>query len=126
MVDGNGRPAGVIVTYPSVIDGSSIDASTYQVPGMAVSMVFASNTNPFDKGSKGKDQSIEKNGCYVVVLLKDDPQRAAKADIPVEIKVGEKPSLDVRIRQVAPVKTISGRTVKPWKKAIKADELLHI
>ena len=123
MVGDNGKPSGIIIEYRSEIDLKSIDNGTYQVPGYVVFSYFASNSNPFKKEKEEKDQKpqIKGRGRYVVLFLKEDPNGTASATEKqtVELSLGRMPDIDVRVKQVAPVTTSSGRVIKPWDKSLK-------
>ena len=130
MVGDDGKVSGVIIEYSSEIDVKSIDKGTYQVPGYVVHSFFASNSNPFRKEKEDdvKDPSVKGNGHNVVVFLKPDPNRSVSADKdqPVELSLGKLPDIDVRVKQVAPVRTAGGKTLKPWKESVKAKELYPV
>ena len=49
----------------------------------------------------------------------------AKTSLPDKLEIvtnNEVPKVEIRIKQVAPVTTLSGKVVKPWKKALKAKD----
>lgn len=110
MIGRDGKPAGVVIDYGRVIDITSITSDTYQTPGLEITKVFASNKNIFKKnsGKKKNVKSKDKNGRYMVIFLK---QKAEEAVIE-----------EVRVKQISPILTESGKTLKPWTKAVKAKE----
>ena len=113
-----GIVAGVIIEYHSSIDKNSITSDTYSIPGRKINRFFVSNSNPFKKEKDEKDK-LGEGGRYVVLLLsagenKPDPNE------PIELMTGNKPpKVEVRVKQVAPVTTTSGKVIKPWDKSLK-------
>ena len=117
LVTADGKVAGVVVRYQTAIDQNSISNDTYMVPGHKVASFFVSDSNPFRKDS-GKD--VEQGGRYVVLFVKDDSTMASGAS--VDLIPTDPNNVGARVKQVAPVKTVSGKTIKPWGKILKTTE----
>ena len=120
LVSEDGRPAGVIVSYEEPLDKATIGMDTYSVPGQKISKVFVSNVNPFVKDMEDREGLKNNGGRYVVVFLKDNGESGAPKSATIEIV--SKPKLDVSIRQIEDVRTLSGKTIRKWKKDVKATE----
>ncbi|MBQ6254225.1 MAG: hypothetical protein IJK05_06210 [Bacteroidales bacterium] len=115
LVTIDGQAAGVVLKYTAKIDNTSVSTETYEVENHVVGHLFVSDSNPFkgDQGSGGK------GGRYVIILLKERPSADADDDTPIviDMKTGV-PDVHVNVRQVAPVRTMDGKKVKPWRKAV--------
>ena len=116
LISENGKPAGIIVEYSSPIENNSVNKETFQVSGLEIRNLFVSNVNHFREKS---GEQLAGGGRFVIIFL----NQKADSSAPVEI-VGnnEIPNLDLRIKQVAPVTTLSGKVIKPWKKSIKTKD----
>ena len=117
LVTLSGEPAGLVISYPCIIDKKSVGLDTYSVDGHKVGRVFASKVNPFleNKGEEGVS--------YVVVLLKAGGETTEPSHIEIitEIKIP-----DVSIRQVKEIKTVEGKPVPAWKGSVKATKAFPI
>lgn len=114
----DGTVAGVIIEYRSPIDKASIASDTYTIPGREIATHFVSNSNPFKK-EKDEKNRLGEEGRYVVLLLKAGENKPDPNE-PIELMTGNKPpKVEVRVKQVAPVTTSSGRVIKPWDKSLK-------
>ena len=127
LVSLEGKPKGMIVKYKAPIDKNSVDKGTYTIRGQEVATVFVSDVNPFSKEdapSVKTDNSLKgKGGRYAVILLKNDPSVAAPTGVNAKaIDIAQIPKVDIRVKQVTDIKTLEGKTVKAWKKPLKADE----
>ena len=81
--------------------------------------MFVSNVNPFVKDMENRE-GLKNDGRYVVVFLKDTgDSQPVKSET---IDIASIPMVKVSIRQVADVKTLSGKTIPKWKKDFKATE----
>ena len=122
LVTEEGEIAGVVVQYNSSIDKTSVNSDTYQVAGGKISTLFVSDSNPFRKDKRVKMEG----GRYVVILLKAKDNKSAQNE-PVELVTGDKRiKIDVKVKQVAPVTTSSGKVIKPWGKPVKATEAYRV
>ena len=122
----DGLATGVVVEYKTAIDKKSVSKESFQVPGRQIATVFVSDSNPIKK-----DPGIEKNvsaggGRYVVVLL--SPNASFKdSDEPIQLSLGKAPArTEIRIKQVSPIRTVSGKELKPWDKAMKTGDMYVI
>lgn len=123
LVLDNGDAGALVVEYSASIEKASATAEKYTVPGETVAKVFVSDVNPFKK-SEVKANSSGNGGHFVVVLLKDNGEaKPAPEKEEVDI-IPELP--DVRIRQSGDLKTVDGKTIKAWRKAVKAKEGFRI
>ena len=125
LVSMQGKPRGMIVKYKTAIDKYSVEKGTYEIRGQEVSKVFVSDVNPFSKEDspaiRTENPLKGKGGRYAVILLKNDPSAPVDLDIKT-IDIASIPKVDIRVRQVADIKTLEGKTVKAWKKPVKAEE----
>lgn len=113
-----GIVAGVIIEYRSPIDKASLASDTYTIPGRDIATYFVSNSNPFKK-EKDEKNRLGEEGRYVVLLLKAGENKPDPNE-PINLVTGNKPpKVEVRVKQVAPVTTSSGRVIKPWDKSLK-------
>ncbi len=120
LISEDGRPAGVIVSYDEPLDKATVGKETYSVAGQDISKVFVSNVNPFVKDMENREGLKNDGGRYVVVFLKDTgDSRPAKSST---IEIVSNPMVEVSIRQVEDVRTLSGKTIPKWKKDFKATE----
>ena len=127
LVSLEGKPKGMIVKYKAAIDKKSVDKGTYSIRGQEVATVFVSDVNPFSKEdapSVKTDNSLKgKGGRYAVILLKNDPSAATSIEANVKaIDIAKIPKVDIRVQQIADIKTLEGKTFKAWKKPLKAEE----
>ena len=114
----DGIVAGVIIDYRSPIEKASITSDAYKIPGREISRFFVSNSNPFKK-DKDEKNKLSDGGHYVVLLLKAGENKPDPNE-PVDLITGNKPpKAEVRVKQVAPVTTSSGKVIKPWDKSLK-------
>ena len=122
LVLDNGDAAGLVVEYSASIEKASATTEKYTVPGETVAKVFVSDVNPFKKSEADAKPSTD-GGHYVVVLLKDNGMAKPAPEGDVDII----PTLpEVKIRQSGDLKTIDGKTVKAWRKAVKSKEGFRI
>ena len=125
LVSMQGKPRGMIVKYNAAIDKNSVAQDTYEVRGQEVSRVFVSDVNPFSKEdapSVRTDNALKgKGGRYAVILFKNDQSAPVGIDLST-VDIANIPKVDIRIKQVADIKTLEGKTVKAWKKPVKAEE----
>ena len=118
LVNEADNAAGVVVEYRSMIDKSSVTSDSFSVPGRKINMLFVSNSNPI-KDDKDAKSIVSEGGRYVVILLKPGENKL-DPDEPIELMTGSKPQkVEVRVKQVAPVTTTSGKVIKPWDKSLK-------
>lgn len=118
LVSESGTPVGMVVEYSSPIDKNTVDIESFQVPAWNIRSYFVSNSNPL---KKIKGEKLSDGGRYVVIFLEPE----AKTSLPDKLEIvtnNEVPKVEIRIKQVAPVTTLSGKVVKPWKKALKAKD----
>ena len=111
LIGEDGEPIGLIVSYVSPI-ATSLTPEAYVVEGEEIAKVFSSSANPFVKKDDPKahdDGPKGKGGRYVIVLLKEKAPGSQQNGKVLSIK------------QVTDITTKDGKTVKAWKKAIKAD-----
>ena len=123
LVTADGKVAGVVVRYESPIDEKSITKDTYEVPGHSVATFFVSDSNPFRKDS---GEELEKGGRYVVLFVKDDPKSAQSGTVELVTPGSDFSSVVAKVKQVAPVKSLSGKEIKPWGKATTTTESFMI
>ena len=116
IVTPEGNATGVVLEYKTPIDDDTVNKEAFSVEGMTISSVFVSDVNIF-KGERS-DGSGD-GGRYVIILLK--PGRPAGDSVPVTINPGA-PKVTLSVRQVSPVKTLSGKVINAWKKAIETEE----
>ena len=117
LVTMDGKAAGVVLKYTSRIDKESVTLDTYEVEGGVVGHFFVSDSNPFrgDSGTPGK------GGRYVIILLKEQaPETETADDTPVVIDITDGiPQVTAKVRQVAPIKTVDGKTIRAWRKPVE-------
>ena len=122
LITETGKQAGIVIEYKSPIDKGSVSNESFQVPGKEIRTCFVSNSNTFRKIS---GEQLSGGGRFVIIIL--DTRGNSGQDAPVELTRGnEIPKYDVRVKQVSPVTTISGKVIKPWKKALKATEYFGV
>ena len=117
LVTKDGNPAGLIITYKSVIDKSSVNTETYSVKGYEPASVFASTNNPFLQENTLGEVS------YVVILLKAGGKSSETSQIEIKTK---KNVPDVSVRQVKSIKTVKGKNVPAWSESYKATNAFPI
>lgn len=113
LVTVDGKAAGVVLKYNSRIDDKSVSLDTYSVEGEVVGHLFVSDSNPYrkDQGTDGK------GGRYVILFLKDQSSLSGD-NAPGSVDITNViPFVSVKVRQVEPIKTVDGKTIKPWRKA---------
>ena len=111
LVTKDGDPAGLIITYGSIIDKSSVNTATYSVKGYEVAQVFASKNNPF------LEEKPEGDVSFVVLLLKAGEKVSETPKVEVQT-IQTTPNISVR--QVKGIKTVKGKTVPSWDDSYKA------
>ena len=121
LVTPDGKPAGVVVKYGTAIDKTTVNTGSYLIPGQTISKVFVSDVNPFSK-DPGNKELKGKGGRYAVILLKQGAGAGKVSSKDVDLVNPSNPGLDVRVKQVSTIKTISGKQIKPWGKALKTTD----
>ena len=99
----NGDAAGFVMQYDSPIAKETVSTEKYSVQGETIAKIFVSNVNPFS-GDKKDEGVTPEGGRYVVALLKEN----AESENPLSIQ------------QIESIKTINGKSIKAWKKPVKA------
>ena len=123
LVTEEGEPAGMVVEYSEPIDKNSLGIDTFNVPGWGIRRYFVSNNNPL---KRIKGEKIAGGGRYVILFLQPGDSETGSPERVEIISPGRAAKADMRIKQVAPVTTISGKVIKPWKKDLKAKEFFAV
>ena len=122
IMAGPEKVAGVVIEYAEAIDAESVCPEAFVVEGKEV--VCAKVTEPNKVGilfkkdccakesvgecGEAKAECGEKHGC-------EKKAKCEKAEIAVP---------DIAVQQVVDIKTAEGKTIKAWKKAVKASEVI--
>ncbi len=116
----SGNLKGVIINYGTQLDTASVAQDAFEVTGPAVtgymtrdSLVVLGLEHPACGMEAHHGEGEE---CAADSTAKSDADSSA-----VEAPAAEPVVPDVYVKQVKPIKTADGKTLKPWKEAVKAE-----